>query len=98
MNVVLQNVDAWLGWCPCCRTRAGTQGSEAIPEMDVDPDGRQRLAGTLSVPAGFTALSVALLFATCFAGGEAWWPAFVPGIAAAGIIAMAARPGQGCAG
>jgi hypothetical protein len=66
---------------------------EGIPDDTVKQT--QPLAGRVAVQSGFTALALAILFATCFAGGEVGWPILVLGITVAAIITVPARAAGG---
>lgn len=95
---VSETIGTYLGWCPRCRSDAAAPVTPPVMKRDDTRQQPQPLRNWVTVPSGFTALSLAILFATCFVGGQEWWPACVLGITVAGMVAMAARPGRGCAG
>lgn len=86
----------YLGWCPHAGTPqqgvknpAKTPGTRGEPEWVPDSP-----VAAMTMPYGFTALSVLIVFATLFVGGYFWWPAFVLGVTGAGILVMYARNGN----
>lgn len=95
---VSETTGTYLGWCPHCGSGSAAPVTPPVMKRDDTRQQPQPLWNRVVVPSGFTALSLAILIVTCFIGGQVWWPACVLGITVAGIIAMAARPGRGCAG
>jgi Flp pilus assembly protein TadB len=80
----------WTGWCP----NAGTllELHDARKGFPDPADDEEKQPGTASymagIPAWFTTVSVIVLFATVFLGGNLWWPALVLVIAGAGLAVM----------
>ncbi|NMB78452.1 MAG: hypothetical protein GYA23_05090 [Methanomicrobiales archaeon] len=86
-----------LGWCP--HTAPSRQNTKGNPSRNCTADKKDKAQGPVwahvAMPDGFTALSLIILFATCFVGGFLWWPALVLGITAAGILTLWARSDTG---
>ena len=73
-------VRAWLGWCPSApgvKVRIpetpDVPCGTVIPARDMPPAGGIRIVPVV-IPHWMTAVSVVILFATCFVGGNFWWP------------------------
>lgn len=83
----------YLGWCPHAARSHGTGVNEqgvSGPAIEKEvPEGSP--AAAVTMPDGFTILSILILFATLFVGGYVWWPALVLGITVAGILVFRAH-------
>jgi len=80
MAQVSEVIRGWLGWCPNAPpvtitiSRTGTSlHSGNVP--DTPQPGTSPAA--LAVSHVMTGVSVVILFATCFVGGNIWWPPIV---------------------
>lgn len=80
-QTISDKTGAYLGWCPNARTldaqppctsRTGPSGI-----TDPEPPRPGTSPATAGVPSWMTAAAMIILFATCFVGGNIWWPAFV---------------------
>jgi hypothetical protein len=86
-------LEKYLGWCP---HRPAEGRCPALPERaDLPFSGPERFspgakkAGSLRelpVPEWFVSVSLVVLFATNFFGGNFWWPLLVLAILAAGMV------------
>ena len=93
MTRIAEIMHGWLGWCPHAGTpQQGVKNPTTITSRTGEPEGQPGSpAATMTVPDGFTSLSILILFATLFVGGYFWWPAFVLGFTGAGILVMYVR-------
>lgn len=79
-QIIVDTVRAYLGWCPHARPSAVTVPRTGIlPHAGDLPDTPRPGTAPLvtAVPRWMTAVSIAILFATCFVGGNLWWPIIV---------------------
>jgi hypothetical protein len=76
-----------LGWCPDTGTIQAPQDTrKSIPSGTVSVESQPGTAPyTAAIPAWFTVISIGILFATLFVGGNIWWPPFVLVIAGDGL-------------
>jgi len=76
--VIADTIRIYLGWCPNARP-AVSVSREAPSRAGILPDTPQPGTTPLvfGVPRWMTAISIAILFATFFVGGNIWWPAIV---------------------
>lgn len=85
-------VRAWLGWCPSAPMvtsripeTSDLPCSGGIPARDMPPAGRIQIVPVV-IPHWMTAVSLVILFATCFVGGNFWWPLMV--LAVIGVFTL----------
>jgi hypothetical protein len=79
----INTIGTYLGWCPHARPAAATVPCTGIlPHARDLPDTPQPGTAPLvtAVPHWMTAVSIAILFATIFVGGNFWWPILVLGV------------------
>ncbi len=89
MSRVSEKVQEWMGWCPSTMPNSLNEDPGRHPGDPAENRGvRPGLPEAYQMPDRFTALSIVILFATLFVGGCIWWPAFVLGIVAAGILVL----------
>jgi len=72
-------IRGWLGWCPNThalkmQVPAASTGTEPTDATDRESPASGLLPKTLEVPHWMTVLALVILFATCFVGGNLWWP------------------------
>ncbi len=75
-------IHGWLGWCPnAYALKAPLNGKRTVAEQPGFPEPETPQPGsspaTVTVPSWMTALALIILSATCFVGGNIWWPFFV---------------------
>jgi len=78
-------IHGWLGWCPNThvlnvQAPAASTGTGQTDTTDRESPWPGILPGSLEVPHWMTAVALVILFATCFVGGNIWWPVFVSGV------------------
>ena len=82
MTCVSDVIRGWLGWCPNAHTmkvpvsgsRSGTEPSEISKPESPQPGTSPAI---ITVHHGMIAVALVILLATCFVGGNIWWPALV---------------------
>jgi len=82
MHTVSQRLHAYFGWCPNrqgihVQTRDHMTGRIAPVNVDPEPPRPGTLPATVRVPTWMNAAALIILIATCFVGGNIWWPFFV---------------------
>ncbi|MHB8164618.1 MAG: hypothetical protein ACYDDV_09820 [Methanoregula sp.] len=79
-----------LGWCPNTSTHPIPQDTRQGISAGTKPGNEQ--PGTApykaAFPAWFAVISIGILFATLFVGGNIWWPPLVLVIAGVGLAIM----------
>jgi len=84
-------IHEWTGWCPnpdalkvpSTGARTGT-GQTGIADLESPQPGTS--PATITVHHWMTATALVILLATCFVGGNPWWPFFVGGVLLAGLV------------
>nr|WP_321351032.1 hypothetical protein [uncultured Methanoregula sp.] len=82
-HIIADTIRTYLGWCPNARSPGVAIPRAGVLSHTADlPDTPQPGATPLvtAVPRWMTAVSIAILFATLFVGGNFWWPIFVLGV------------------
>ena len=75
-------IHGWLGWCPNThvlkvQAPAASTGTGHTNTIDRSSPWPGILPRSLKVPHWMTAVALVILFATCFVGGNLWWPFLV---------------------
>jgi type VI protein secretion system component VasF len=82
MHIVSQRLQAYFGWCPnhpgAHVQAVNLETTQAVPK-NVDPEPPQpgTIPTRIATPTWMNAATLVILFATCFVGGNIWWPFFV---------------------
>lgn len=82
MSNISQHLRAYFGWCPNCpgihvQASDHATGRGATGISDPEPPRPGTIPARITVPAWMNATALIILFATCFVGGNIWWPFFV---------------------
>lgn len=91
MHTVSQRLQAYFGWCPnhpgaCVQAVDLTKGQ--VGRKHTNPE--SPLPGTtpaqIATPSWMSAAALVILIATCFVGGNIWWPFFVGAVLIAFLV------------
>jgi len=96
MTQFAEVIRGWLGWCPNThalkmQVPAASTGTGLSAATDRESPWPGILPKSLEVPHWMTVLALVILFATCFVGGNFWWPVLVVIVLIACIALLAYR-------
>ncbi len=96
MTQFAEVIRGWLGWCPNThvlkiQVPAANTGTGLTATTDRESPWPGILPKSLAVPHWMTAVALVILFATCFVGGNLWWPILVVIVLIAGIACLLHR-------
>ncbi len=82
IQTVSQRLQVYFGWCPnhpgaCVQAVDLTKGQVGRKNADPEPPRPGTTPAQIVTPAWMNAAALGILFATCFVGGNVWWPLFV---------------------
>lgn len=82
MHNVSERLQAYFGWCPNhpgAHVQAVDLTKGQVVPMNVDPEPPQpgTIPTQIATPTWMNAAALVILVATCFVGGNIWWPAVV---------------------
>lgn len=100
MTQFAEVIRGWLGWFPNThvlrmQVPAASTGTGLTGSTDRESPWPGILPKTLEVPHWMTVLALVILFATCFVGGNLWWPVLVVIVLIACIAFLAYRNYRG---
>lgn len=81
-HTAFQQLQTWFGWCPNhpgihVQTRDNRTGRVAVEISDPEPPKPRTSKATITVNHWMTGGALAILVATCFVGGNIWWPPLI---------------------
>jgi hypothetical protein len=99
MHTAFQRLQVWFGWCPNhpvvqVQIRDHMPGQVAPGISDPEPPQPGTSKATITAYHWMTGGSLAILFATCFVGGNIWWPFFVGAVLLACLLYWYCRHGR----
>jgi len=91
IHTVSQRLQAYFGWCP---NSPGAQvqavhlkTTQHVPKnVDPEPPQSGTIPTRIATPAWMSAAALVILIATCFVGGNVWWPFFVGAVLIACLV------------
>ncbi|WP_292416895.1 hypothetical protein [Methanoregula sp.] len=91
MHTAFQHLQVWIGWCPNhsgihAQTRDNRTARGAVEMSDPEPPQPGTSKATITVNHWMTGGALAILVATCFVGGNIWWPFFVGAVLIAFLV------------
>jgi len=99
MHTAIQQLQVWFGWCPNhpgIHAQTHDQMTQRFAPGLTDPESPQpdTPGATITVNHGMTVGALAILVATCFVGGNIWWPLFVGAVLLASLVYWYYRHGR----
>jgi len=99
MHTAFQQLQVWFGWCPNnpgIHAQNRDQITKHSAQKMIDPESPQpdTPGATITVNNWMAIGALAILFATCFIGGNILWPFFVGAVLIAGIVYWHYRHGR----
>jgi hypothetical protein len=91
MHSVSEQIQVYFGWCP---NSPGAQiqavdftTGQAVPKhIDLEPPQPGTIPTRIATPTWMNAAALVILVATCFVGGNIWWPFFVGAVLIACLV------------
>ena len=82
MHTVSQRLQAYFGWCPnhiSARVQTADLATGRVAPINASPEPPQPgiIPTRIATPVWMNAAALVILIATCFVGGNIWWPAIV---------------------